>query len=131
MPLRVWKRDARCFFDQLAAPESLYECLGRPGLCLRELLDCHLASDGREPPVSMEEMQRFCFDLSEVHLDDYVFPCCATWPMGFSWSSYLAQSTLLAQCAGVGLSTDRMLADDLLRPSTGTLRFACARAPKR
>ena len=45
---------------------------------------------------------------------------------GFSWSSYLAQSTLLAQCKRVGLTDSRMLSDDLLPPGDGLLRFALA-----
>lgn len=36
--------------------------------------------------------------------------------MGFSWSSYLAQSTLLAALCRAGFPADRMLADDLPPP---------------
>ena len=126
LPLRVWKRDARCFFDQLQTPQGIRRCLGRPGLHLRELLSCHLVSGGRERAITDNELAAFCSHMGPIDLDAFVFPCCASWPMGFSWSSFIAQSTLLAQCNRVGLTDDRMLADDLLPPSRGTLRFALA-----
>ena len=33
----------------------------------------------------------------------HVIPLCATFPMGFSWSSFVAQSYLLERCAAAGL----------------------------
>ena len=95
LPLRVWKRDARCFFDQLQTPHSIRHFLGRPGLYLRELLSCHSVSGGREKAITDSELASFCRHIGPIDLDAYVFPCCASWPMGFSWSSFIAQSTFL------------------------------------
>ena len=43
-----------------------------------------------------------------------------------AWSSYIAQSQLLACCIAAGLSTSRMLADDLPTPDDMTATFALA-----
>ena len=48
--------------------------------------------------------------------DAVVHPCGTTWAMGFSWSSFVAQSTLLHCCRRAGLTDKHMLADDLLPP---------------
>ena len=74
LPIRVWKRDARCFFDQLATPHAIHEYLGRPPLRLRDLLTCHLASGGREAAVTYSELDSFCTGPANVDLDATVFP---------------------------------------------------------
>ena len=124
LPLVVWKRDACCFVDQLGTPQTIDQYLVCPGFHLCDLPRCHFASDGREPPLTETVLSRSCHDPGVVSLGDFVYPCCTSWPMGFSLSSYLAQSTLLAQCQHVSLTEARMLADDLLPPSEGTVRFA-------
>ena len=57
-------------------------------------------------------------DLSWVALaetDPLIYPVSCCWPMGFSWSSFIAQSHLLACCRAAGLSESMALADN--RPS--------------
>ena len=76
--------------------------------------------------MSHDELAYYCRGLGDCGLNTFVHPCCASCPMGFSWSSYLAQSTLLAQLDQVGLTRSRMLADDLLPPHEGTVRFGLA-----
>ena len=49
--------------------------------------------------------------------DLVLWPVCTTWPMGFAWSSFIAQSQLLGVCTASGLTTERMLADDLDTPA--------------
>jgi hypothetical protein len=46
-----------------------------------------------------------------------LYPRSLVWPMGFSWSSYVAQCTMSQVCRIAGLSLDRQLADDLRSPS--------------
>ena len=55
-----------------------------------------------------------------------VWPVCTTWPMGFAWSSFIAQSQLLGVCNASGLTTERMLADDLHTPVDLSAVFALA-----
>ena len=115
-PLRIWKRDARCWFDQLKLPERLQPYFGRPPLTLGALRSAHLHSAGREAAVTTEEMRSWCGgeilpEETLVHL------CSCIWAMGFSWSAYLAQSTLLHHCFQAGLSRDLLLAEDLPPPS--------------
>ena len=37
-PIRMYKRDAACFFDQLAIPEAMQRWLGRPRLVVSDIL---------------------------------------------------------------------------------------------
>ena len=109
-PLRIWKRDAQCFFDQLALPVALRAWFGRPPLALADLTVYGGAS--------RDELQYFC-DGPLPNAGALVHPVCCTWSMGFSWSSFIAQSTLLAKCRDAGLTDSRMLADDLPPPARG------------
>ena len=45
-----------------------------------------------------------------------LWPHCSTWPMGFSWSSYLAQCCLLGCLRAAGVYAENMVADDLPPP---------------
>ena len=46
--------------------------------------------------------------------------------MGFSWSSYIAQSVLLQCCVRSGLDLSHILADDVPVPRDGKLSYALA-----
>ena len=67
-----------------------------------------------------------------------VIPVCACWPLGFGWSSYVAQATMVSTCLGVGfeahqlLSSERLLLPEtreavavLLPPTTSTILWPC------
>ena len=56
----------------------------------------------------------------------WIFPLCLSWPMGFSWSSFVAQSVLLGCCTRSGLGTDLILAEGCPVPARGDLTFALA-----
>ena len=53
-------------------------------------------------------------------------PCSAVWPMGFAWSSCVAQDTLLALCDRSGLTDILVLAPDAIAPVDLGLAFAVA-----
>ena len=108
IPIVAYKRDARCFFDQLDLPVHLRDHFGRPWLCCSDIL--------RFTDMERCELLSFLWTGAQVSDDLVLHPCCATWPMGFSWSSYLAQSTLLAALVKAGFPEERMLADDLPPP---------------
>ena len=55
-----------------------------------------------------------------------VFPRSCVWGMGFSGSSYICQTVMLAQCQGAGLGAERLLADDQDSPSDLSLVAAVA-----
>ena len=117
-PIHVYKRDARCYFDQLSTPAEVRRWLGRPRLCCADLL--------RHTDLSWKELEGAWVDSTPLGPDSYIHPLCATWPMGFPWSSYLAQSTLLGCCRRAGLGPERMLALDLPTPADLTSVVALA-----
>ena len=57
---------------------------------------------------------------------DRLWPVCTSWPMGFSWSSFVAQSKLLRCCEDAGLARDHMLAEDLPIPNVTDTSIALA-----
>ena len=59
-------------------------------------------------------------------MQDVVFPISAVFPMGFSWSSFVAQSCMLEVCTYAGLREDRILADDVPPPIRTDSAFALA-----
>ena len=54
------------------------------------------------------------------------FSCLRAWPMGFSWSSCVAQETLLGWCNSSGLTSDLALAPDTPIPDSLDICFAVA-----
>ena len=111
--LRVTKRDCKTWFDQLAVCDAIGCFFGRPRVSRSELLSAGL-SDG--------DIRAFG---GVAELDSF-FPCSRVWPMGFSWSSCVAQSTLLTICEEAGLHDQPVLAGDSLLPSNLSLAFAVA-----
>ena len=117
-PVRVYKRDAACFFDQLGLPQALHRWFGRPRVPVSDLL--------RFSEVSLEELRTFWVGDVELDATAVAHPFCKTWPMGFAWSSFLAQSTLLWHCFAGGLRRDLALADDVMPPARTRLAFGLA-----
>ncbi len=113
--LRVTKRDCQTWFDQLAAPAELRAFFGRPRVYRAELLAAGLCE------AELREV------VTEGSLSSASFvPCATAWPMGFSWSSHVAQEALLTIADHSGLGTDRVLASDAPLPLDLDLAFAVA-----
>ncbi len=113
--LRVTKRDCQTWFDQLAAPAELRAFFGRPRVYRSELLAAGLCE------------AELCGAVAEGPLSSASFiPCATAWPMGFSWSSHVAQEALLTIADHSGLGTDRVLASDAPLPLDLELAFAVA-----
>ena len=114
-PLRVSKRDASCWFDQLVAPEALRVFFGRPRVSV-QLLQRWMSDD--------ELAQHLVEGATLSH--EYLFPISNVFPMGFSWSSFVSQNKLLDVCAQAGLRADSILAADKSSPINDFITFAAA-----
>ena len=111
--LRVSKRDCRTWFDQLVVDPSIGEYFGRPSILRDELIGAGLS-----------DAELILFGGTDgAH--SYV-PCSRVWPMGFSWSSCVAQETLLSICERSSMGSDRVLANDAPLPLDLSLAFAVA-----
>ena len=117
-PLYIYKRDAKCFFDQLRLPDHLVDYFGRPSLVAADVL--------RYTDMGLGELSKHCVGFERVDSSTVLTPCCLTWPMGFSWSSYLAQSTLLACLYAAGVKENSIVADDKAAPAQLGLNVALA-----
>ena len=105
----VSKRKARCDSDQLRLLSSIRHWFGRPKLKLDDL--------ARHGGFSVDELECFYVGQAPLRSLSQVIPRCDTFPMGFSWSSFIAQSYLLSRCVVAGLQKDLFLADDSVAPT--------------
>ena len=112
----VCKRDARVYFDQLRLPEELRRFFGRPAVRAGDL--------ARFGGVSWCEIKDMIgYDVADQTL---LYPLCTSFPMGFSWSSFVAQTVLLARCFESGLDLSKMLSDSNPCPRDMQQTFAVA-----
>ena len=116
--LRISKRDARCCFDQLRLPEALMPWMGRPPVSIAELL--------KQGGMTRKEVGTALLFGSSGLTATRVFPVSAVWPMGFSWSSFVAQSTMMGICEDAGLDESGILSADRDTPSDFSLVHAVA-----
>ena len=110
--------DGRCLFDQLRVPTALRSWFGRPSISVKELLGTGLLTI-RDIKRSLAGSESFC-------IDGVVFPVSVVWPMGFAWSSYLAQCTMLGVCQRAHLTSSKVLAEDAEPPLDLGSTFALA-----
>ena len=96
-PLWMSRRDAKVWFDQLRCPTSLSYYMGRPPVNVGELIGLGMTSDSIVARI-------IDIDDGVINLatDTVLTPVNATWAMGFSWSSYVAQSTMVRSCLAAG-----------------------------
>ena len=75
--------------------------------------------------VSLDELGSYFDDLhgQKLHAHQYASPVAATWPMGFSWSSYVAQEQMVMVCRTAGLEENQLLCLDEACPA-GLNEFA-------
>ena len=120
-PLYFSKRDAVSYFDCLCAPDCVRDWFGRPPVLVKELLEVF-------GTVSIDAVHQY-LDLpvgSKLSLDTRLFPVACCWPMGFSWSSAVAQDVMLSQVAAAGLDDRYLLADDKSAPNGNIVDEFCA-----
>ena len=110
-PLYYSKRDAETFFDTLKLPSDLQDVFAQPPLLVGDLL--------RETGMNIAALSELTDDAAGVQLTDneFVFPVHVVWPMGFSWSSAIAQGTTLACVAAAGVREECVLSVSHKPPS--------------
>ena len=96
------KRDASTFFDCLQVPTDLRRWFGQPPVQVGKLL---------ENGLSLAEVRGFCDEmiLSSITRSTVLYPVHVVWPMGFSWSSAVAQETTMAMCFKAGIAEECIL----------------------
>ena len=102
--LYMSKRDASTYFDILAVPSQLCTWFGQEPVTLSELVDIG-AFNSEEVTALIDDLSN-CGELTD---DTLLFPVHAVWPMGFSWSSCIAQSTTIGVLMDAGISVDNIL----------------------
>ena len=107
-PLRLSKRDASCWFDQLKLPVGLRQYMAKPPLSSDELACAGM-------PV---EEQKQHIEPGQTWERGQLFPLHHVWPMGFSWSSFIAQEEMLNICQEAGLPEDVLMACDSTTPQS-------------
>ena len=110
-PLYLSKRDAVSYFDCLTAPSCVRGWFARPRLRADELMKVF--------DLSMaDSLSQYIDGSLDTVIDQgstfHPVACC--WPMGFSWSSAVAQDVMLSQVASSGLDASHLLADDKASP---------------
>ena len=107
------KRDVQTCFDVLQAPTAIQQWFARPPVTLHELAQVAM--------VSANDLQPFVLDSDgmPVGAHDQVFPASTVWPMGFSWSSCVAQAATLSCCRAAGVQEESFMALDRPPPSGG------------
>ena len=115
-PLRLSKRDASCWFDQLKLPVPLRKFMAKPPVSTTELAQAGMPADE----------QRQYMEDGQAWREGLLFPLHHVWPMGFSWSSYIAQEEMLSVCQEAGIPESSLMSCDSETPSSFELVAAVA-----
>lgn len=114
-PLWVSTRDGASFFDQLYLTPELREYTGRPAVTVNELCNAAFrgAGDCNQHPLTADELAAACVDtgLAKFTSETVLYPRATCWPMGHSWSSAIAQFTMVGACKQAGVADGQFLSD--------------------
>ncbi len=102
--VRWSKRDAASFFDTFLCPEELTPWFGRPAIAARDL--CRV---GQLALSDLDQWRPRRVDARPLQEDSLLYPCSRVWPMGFSWSSTVAQDVSLGLLRHAGFSEEQVL----------------------
>ena len=105
------KRDVHTCFDVLEAPPALQPWFGRPPVTLHEV--------SQVAGIPTTELLLYVADCSSERVckHDLLYPASTVWPMGFSWSSCVAQAATVACCLQAGVEKDAFMTMDLPPPN--------------
>ena len=105
-PLWVSGRDATMFFDKFVVPGALVPFLGRPVVTAAELT----TGSGR---FLLSELEVDLLDhVSPLDPEPEMTPVSVAWPMGFGWSSFVAQSYMVNTCPSAGFTTEQLFTEE-------------------
>ncbi len=104
-PLLMSKRDAASYFDVLKAPCEALTWFCCPPLRARTIAGAL--------GVTLSELGKFAHDFegSELSGNELLYPATCVWPMGFSWSSSVAQDTTIGLLTSTGLAEVNIICD--------------------
>ncbi|CAE6932940.1 PDE9A [Symbiodinium sp. CCMP2592] len=91
--------------------------MARPPVTSAEL-ECMAGMDSLEQQKALEPGQTW--------REGWYYPVSRVWPMGFSWSSFVAQEELLGLCNDAQLTEQQVLSCDTATPETFDLVFGAA-----
>ena len=116
--VRWSKRDAASFFDTLLCPPSMRTWFGRPPVSISELVTVG--------GMSLGEVRQCCGNPASITPTQSLFPCSRVWPMGYSWSSAVAQDVSLGLLWCAGFREEQVLCvEEPLHP-TRLRPFSCS-----
>ena len=72
------------------------------------------------------ELDNYLIDRPLADNESYLTPVACTYPMGSGWSSYVAQSTMVASCLDTGFWEECFLSDERLLLPTSSQVLAVA-----
>ena len=87
--------------------------MGRPVLRSSELLKSGSAGTSG---FDLQELRELCIGDVNVAHDMEVVPISMVWPMGFAWSSFVAQSTMLEAVISSGVTHEQLLCEESRLP---------------
>jgi hypothetical protein len=120
----IWIQVGNSEFPSGIAELGSINCSFR--MSLRILWHAHVStSELLAAGASQTELASFLRDGADSLRSNF-FPLALGWPMGFSWSSAVAQETLLCIAASGGLTSNLIWAPDRALPSSWELGFAVA-----
>jgi hypothetical protein len=97
------KLDATTYFDQLRAPPALARWFAQPSIKVSDLCDYE--------GFTLDELNAHLLEGERVvtQISGMLFPCHLVWPMGYSWSSAIAQSCTVQIVKGSGVPTSAIV----------------------
>lgn len=107
------KRDVAACFDTLHGPSDLQLLFGRPPVSMDELQ--------RHAGCTAADIKNFMVESSGLDVAQHagsslLYPVSRAWPMGFSWSSCVAQGCVIECCRSAGVQESAFLCLDLPPP---------------
>ena len=97
------KRDASSYFDVLRAPVDEHAWFGFAPLSASLL--CETLN------MDIEGLRNVVKDPDTILPTTLVYPVSVTFPMGFSWSSCIAQATTISVVKAAGINEDKIICD--------------------
>ena len=111
--LYLSKRDAATYFDTLAVPPELQPWFGQEPVKVQELI-----GPGKFSHKQLLALVDDVASAEDLLPDTLLYPVHTVWPMGFSWSSCVAQSNTLGVLLEAGVKPSAILSLDHALPTS-------------